>query len=719
MPNLDYAGLAGILLSDAARWLVTWCPGGKLQGREYVAGTMKGGPGDSFKCNLETGKWAEFAGDERGGDLISLFACIEGIKMGEAAKYLATAVNYPLSSNSTLKTRTKIDPPVLGIPPEGVIEPPMVHPKWGAPIGTWCYRLPSGLPIFYEARYDSPEGKQYVPWSWDKSAGRWAAKGYPVPRPLYGLETLYRKQGAPIMIVEGPKCAEAAREMAGNVYAVVTWSNGAQAYGKADWAPVYGRDVLIWPDADEPGIKAANEIGQLIGPRCRSVKILNVDGQPDKWDAADALAEGWDWEKFKEWAKPRAALLAFPMQMEQGEPDQEDGPRDSNVAIYEKYGLALTKQGKPYFNIDNAVRIMEREPKFNDFVWLDEFYMRNFTNWGGGPVREWNDIDTMKLTYMMQSEYGLPLLNDKMVYQAMAIFAHNRKRNAPRTWMESLEWDGEPRVDTFFSTYFSAEDNEYTRAVSKNFWVGMVARIFKPGCKMDNMVVLEGKQGSLKSTALDIIGREWYTEANESVTSKDFFMVLTGKLIVEIAELQAFNRAEVTRIKQVVSCRTDRYRAPYERTAQDHPRMSIFVGTTNETAYLRDDTGGRRFWPIKCGQIKTISLREYRDQFFAEAVKMLKDGATWYEMPKDSTALEQDRRRQDDEWETVIGDWLKSQLGTDIKIYELATSCLKIDVSDLDARTQSRIGKILTGKGYERRLIGATTADGYAWGKKE
>ena len=115
---------------------------------------------------------------------------------------------------------------------------------------------------------------------------------------------------------------------------------------------------------------------------------------------------------------------------------------------------------------------------------------------------------------------------------------------------------------------------------------------------MDNMIVLEGEQGSLKSTALGALGGPWYAEVNESVQSKDFHLSLQGKMIIEIAELDSFSKAETTRIKQVITCQTDRYRKPYGHYTEDHPRTCVFAGSTNEDQYLRDHTGGWRFVPF-------------------------------------------------------------------------------------------------------------------------
>ncbi len=404
-----------------------------------------------------------------------------------------------------------------------------------------------------------------------------------------------------------------------------------------------------------------------------------------------------------------ANALPSPESKEVLDPNHPIWKTTSHYTGWQILCLALGKKGDPVSNADNVLRILERLPVFENFVWYDEFHKRYFTRYKSDSIREWSDIDDLVLTTFLQRKIGLRHISDKIVSNAIKIYAHKNIKNEPKGWLESLGWDGTERTSHFLEDYLGADKNEYTRGASKNFWTGMIARIYKPGCQLDNMVVLEGPQGIGKTRALRAIGGRWYTEANESVTSKDFFMILHGKLIIEIAELDSFSRAETTRIKQVVTCTTDRYRSPYDRRAQDHPRMCVFVGTTNEDSYLRDNTGGRRFWPIRCGDIRIDLIEANRDQLFAEAVVCFKSGATWYEMPDADTKREQEARRQGDEWESVISTFLTGR--ADVTVSEIATDCLKIDIGKLEKGTQMRIANVLRSVGWHRK-------DGWLDGKK-
>ena len=372
--------------------------------------------------------------------------------------------------------------------------------------------------------------------------------------------------------------------------------------------------------------------------------------------------------------------------------------------------LAIGKKGDPVSNADNVLRILERIPAFKNLVWFDVFHNRYFVRYKAQAVREWSDIDDDTLTTFLQRKIPLPHIRKDHVSTAIRIFAYRNARNEPKDWLETLEWDGIERTPHFFSDCLGADDTEYTRSASNNFWICMAARIYKPGCQVDTMVVLEGPQGIRKTTALTAIGGKWHTECKEQVSSKDFFQALDGKLIIEIAELDSFSRAEITRIKQVISCRTDRYRAPYGRRAEDHPRMCVFVGTTNEENYLRDNTGGRRFWPIKCESINIDLIESNREQLFAEAVARYKRGETWYEMPVEDTLAAQEARRQEDAWEAAVLHWSENREA--ITILQVATECLHVEVAKLDKGTQMRIAAVLRSLGWSKK-------DGWLEGRKQ
>ena len=211
-------------------------------------------------------------------------------------------------------------------------------------------------------------------------------------------------------------------------------------------------------------------------------------------------------------------------------------------------------------------------------------------------------------------------------------------------------------------TYLGRRDTPLNRAIGSRWMISAVARIMQPGAKVDHMLILEGPQGTKKSSALKMLaGADWFTDELAEIGSKDAAQQMRGIWIIEIAELDAISRAEVSRIKAFLSRTTDRYRPPYERYVVEVPRQCVFAGSVNPDTYLRDETGNRRFWPVRCGNINLDALSRDRDQLWAEAVARYRDGTIWWlneaELIADAK-IEQDQRYQADAWDARIDRWL-------------------------------------------------------------
>ncbi len=678
-----------------------WFPAGKKRGHEFVVGDLNGSPGDSLSINLNTGVWRDFASGDGGGDLIALYAAMHRIEQGEAYKRLTNGhAPAAMSKPAALKPKPKPEPTIIVPVPDDVGAPSMHHRAWGAPSASWCYRSMSGRVLGFVARYDPPEGrKQIVPWSW--TAEGWVAKALPAPRPLYGLEKL--RPNLPVLLVEGEKAADAAQEIVGERYAVLTWAGGAQAVAKSDFSQINGRKVLIWPDADAPGVEVMRGLADRLVAECPEVKLLNVEGQPDGWDAADS---GFDWPQFMAWAKPRASVVekktAPPAEIKPPKKQKADAPPPPAFGKWDALGLALNDKGAPLNNLDNVVRSIEADPDLKGKIWYDEFLDAIVTTWQG-PQRVWKDADDVLLQLYMQRHVGLTRIGVQTCHDAALVAAFHDTRNECREWMDGLKWDGFSRLPFLMHEGFGAEENDYTAAVGRNWIISMVARVMRPGCKVDTVPVLEGSQGAGKSTALSILGGKWFCECHESVLSKDFFGVLQGHMLVEISEMHSFTRAEVERIKGIISCQVDRYRKAYGRNTEDHARQTVLACTTNRDDWQRDDTGARRFWPIRCGVMNLDWLRDNRDQLFAEAVALFKDGAAWWEVPFEMQRDEVEARRDMDGWEPLVEDWLVGKYR--IHLHELLNECLKIEPARQDQIVQKRAGRILRVLGWNRRPL--------------
>lgn len=676
-----------------------WFPAGKFTGREYVVGNLAGEPGKTLSINSQTGVWEDFATGEKGSDLIALFAAKEGVEQGEAYDLLTG--DHRIASLPPAKMPPPRPKANLGPAPENAPTPTFVHREHGPAIRHWVYRNAAGALLGYVSRHD-PAGhrKQFIPWFWDMDKRRWTNAMLEAPRPLYGLEKLALSPSKPVLVVEGEKAADAAQRIVGGVYVVVSPPGGSHAFGKADWAALAGRKVLLWPDADQPGWLAMNAAADRLADCVEEIKVLEPAGQPDGWDAADALEDGWDWEQLKTWAKDRIRLWDPPTSTSRAVTNAVK--RDTSIKglqdLWEQLGLEIGGSMRPHANLDNICVILEQYQPVAGAIWYDEFREKILTNWECAP-REWADADDLRLTRMIQRELGIPKVSTQSVHDAVMLTAKAQVKNEVREWLESLRWDGKQRLAWLMHMGFGAEASTYHHMVGQCWLIGMVARALRPGCKVDSMPILEGGQGIGKSTALRVLGGPWFTECHESITSKDFYGVLKGAWLVEVSEMHSFNKSEVERIKGIISCQVDRYRAPYGRNAEDHPRRSVFAGTTNRTDWNRDETGARRFWGVACGAVDLEWLRANRDQLFAEALTLFKRDTPWWDVPAEDAAAQAELRRPEDTWEDALREYLDTE--STYTMRQLLVEGLKIEIGKHDRRMEQRIAAAMRSLGWD------------------
>ncbi len=364
--------------------------------------------------------------------------------------------------------------------------------------------------------------------------------------------------------------------------------------------------------------------------------------------------------------------------------------------------LARNANGVPFPNHSNVVYVLQHDPMYAvGRIWYDEFLDRVFLE--NSPRRHWRDDDDTRVAVEMQATYGIRAVSKTTVAAAVQYVARQRSRHCVRDWLNSLMWDGTPRIDHAFADYWGTDDTDYTRAASRNFFIGMAARILFPGCKLDTMPVFEGAQGIRKSSALACLGGDWFATSHHAAGGVEFLKVLRGKWLVEIAELQSFTKADVTAAKNMLSTACDTYRPSYGQHTVDYPRQCVFAGTTNSTEWGDDETGLRRFWPVRCGDINLSLLEEAREQLFAEAVASCRDGASWWQMPSQTAEIQAERQFHH-EWSSVILDWCDRQPtegGVMVKDILLGPLAFTIDRL-MDKRAQMAVAKILTVAGWKR-----------------
>lgn len=364
------------------------------------------------------------------------------------------------------------------------------------------------------------------------------------------------------------------------------------------------------------------------------------------------------------------------------------------------YDFECSATGAPLMTLSNVAHVLETDKVP---LYYDTFRQQVVDEAG----RMWGDSEILALTMDLQRR-ALKQVTTSAVAEGVSAYARHRPRNCVSDFIHSVTWDGKPRIDRLLVDGFGAADTEYARAASSNLVKSMVARAEEPGCKVDTAVILEGTQGIRKSTGVATLAHPWFAESSTSPDSKDFYVSLQGRWVVEISEMDSFSKADVASVKRVLSCRSDTYRAPYDKVARDWPRQCVFIGTTNTDEYLKDASGGRRFWPIRCGQVDLAYIKDNRAQMFAEALHRLNKGESWWLMPE-SAREEQESRYMSDEWEAQIADYLVGKPQTSVA--DVLGECFNLLPADMGRGEQMRVAGIL-------RRLGWAKVDGRIDGSK-
>ena len=337
----------------------------------------------------------------------------------------------------------------------------------------------------------------------------------------------------------------------------------------------------------------------------------------------------------------------------------------------------LTPQGhvkKCFFNLLNYLKLPQGGLKgvfgMNEFTGQVEFL--NPAPWHKGrvvhnPMIQDNDLKLLKGFLAVKHGFEQTI---GAIEEAVTNVAFENKVHPVREYLLSLKWDGEKRLDQWLQKYVGVKDSEYTRAVGRKMLCAAVARIMKPGCTFHHIVVLEGPQAAGKSQLVKALGGEWAADFTVDPSNKDTIDSMQGKWIVEMAEMDVLNRTEMSALKAFITRSTDRVRQAYGRLTREFPRQCIFIGSINPSAdgtYLTDTTGNRRFWPVETGKkIDFRSVAKVRDQLFAEAVTLIKNGEQIYmdnAKLEDEAKAEVSLRHADHPWTERIEAWLDETKG--------------------------------------------------------
>ena len=321
--------------------------------------------------------------------------------------------------------------------------------------------------------------------------------------------------------------------------------------------------------------------------------------------------------------------------------------------------------------------------------------------------------------------------NDAM--DVLTSIARRNTVNPPRDYFETLKWDKKPRLDTWLTYYLGAEEQntDYLRLVGSKWMIAAVKRVYKPGCKFDNVLILEGDQYIGKSPSLECLatigGERYFTDESIDFNgNKDSLMKLQGKLIFEMPELASFRKAETNDIKAFIGRGTDDYRPPYGRKIISRPRMFVFAGSVNPIAgYLTDPTGNKRYWPVKCGKIDLIALERDKEQLWAEAVyRCQQNEQIWLEPAEHNLAkLEQSERMIDDLMMDKIIEAAHALIANkwtdkDFFLSELVEK-INLPMAQCDGKMRLRITDCLVANGWNEYMPRINGKQKRKWKQKE
>lgn len=369
--------------------------------------------------------------------------------------------------------------------------------------------------------------------------------------------------------------------------------------------------------------------------------------------------------------------------------------------------LMVQKNGELRATLHNAIVTLEAVDRKKGLgIRRNEMTLRD--EWRAGVI---GDAD-LALIRVHIERAGMHCVGSELTAQAVRAVAERNPYHPVRAYLASLTHDGTPRLDTWLTQYLQVQDSPYVRAVGRAFLIAMIARVMKPGCKHDHVLVLRGAQGLRKSTACSILGGTWYGDNMPSIRDggREAGLYLPGHWLIEMAELAPSRKAEQEDLKAFLTRASDEIRRPYGRMTDIVPRQCVFIGTSNEDAILKDATGGRRFWPITVErQIDTDALARDRDQLFAEALAAFNAGEAWHLTAEaEAHAAEvQEAAREEDPWEQIIRDWLDAEEYEGgrcdaVTMRDVLWQALQIPIAQQAVTDQRRAASILRRMGWSK-----------------
>lgn len=375
-------------------------------------------------------------------------------------------------------------------------------------------------------------------------------------------------------------------------------------------------------------------------------------------------------------------------------------------------GLDKSQHGNPLGSLRNVVHVLSQDPAWQGRLRWNAFEDRDLLD--SAPLTE-NALADIALD--LDGVYKLRPSSETL-FRAVRRVAQDGAFHPVRDWLDRLRWDRTPRLDDVLAHRLGAERSAMNAELARRWFIGAVARVYEPGCKMDTTLVLVGKQGVGKSSACRALVPEarWFSDTLFDLASKDAYLQIQGVWIYEIAELQSLRSGRTEAGKAFLSSAVDRYRRPYGRMVEDHPRQVVFVATTNEDEFLDDHSGSRRFWPVRVGTADIAGLTADRDQLWAEAVFRHRAREPWWLPPEWEQELRgaSQAHETQEAWSDLILAWADGQDGP-FTVGQVLSEALLIPAERMNKSVQTRVGRILAGAGFRKHRPGGAGRRPWVW----
>ncbi len=499
-----------------------------------------------------------------------------------------------------LRIRPAFEIDVLGTGKQAAI-PPSIHPdsgkayRWKIPIAEF-----TDLPIVSEEKF----------------------------------KTINKKSLAEIQTVEFKEIELASLGLSNKALLLIESMDGLEAYGGDRSAALFGvLAEMVLKNLDD------STIASILSDPLYAISEVVID------------RVGNDFDKCAAWILPQVEKFRFQKSPENqfkdvgllADTDWEIKPdvTDSNIEIMAeldawKLSLDKNQQGGYKMNLKNVslylrnICLVDEWLGHNQFTGEIEFLKappwnkkKKDIDYKGKMISDVDIVETR--LYLSRREKFEP--SGHLMLESMVSCAHNNAFHPVCDWLRTLEWDGVERIDNWLHNYLGAVNTPYAQAVGRKMLLAAITRVMRPGCKFDHVVILEGKQGIGKSTALRVLSDPWFCDSLGDVTNKDVIQQMQGSWLIEIGELASLDRASMNSFKDFVTKQEDKARLAYQRLAQKFPRQCIFIGTTNDDEYLKDLTGNRRFWPVEIeieSKLELEALALDKDLLWAEAFNLYK-----------------------------------------------------------------------------------------------